>query len=68
MINPQVSKIELPQSSMLHTRRQPADFLDCYSVATDMKVRDAAKIITDFPGWAQFLLVIRRNCAQHHSA
>jgi hypothetical protein len=55
-----VSKIALPQVSGLHDRRVPRDFLDCYTVASDMNARDAANIITDFPGWAQFLLVIRR--------
>lgn len=60
MDHPNVSKIALPQVSGLHARRVPRDFLDCYSVASDMNARDAANIITDFPGWAKFLLVIRR--------
>ncbi|MCK0097375.1 DUF2867 domain-containing protein [Yoonia sp. F2084L] len=57
---PNVRKIALPQASALHRLRVPGDFLDCYSVASDMHPRDAANIITTFPGWAQFLLVIRR--------
>jgi hypothetical protein len=60
MQQPNVSKIDLPQVSGLHARRVPRDFLDCYAVGSDMNARDAANIITDFPGWAQFLLVIRR--------
>jgi hypothetical protein len=55
-----VTAIDLPDVSDLHARREPGDFLDCYSVASDMHVRAAADIITDFPGWAKFLLVIRR--------
>lgn len=56
----QVNATSLPRESALHTRRAPGDFLDCYSVAADMPVRQAAEIITDFPGWAKFFLVIRR--------
>ena len=60
MDHPNVSKITLPDVSALHARRVPGDFLDCYSVASDMNARDAANTITDFPGWAKFLLIIRR--------
>ncbi len=49
MTNPDVSKIALPDTSALHARRIPLDFLDCYSVASDINARDAARIITDFP-------------------
>ena len=55
-----VHKTTLPATSALHARRVPGDFLDCYSVASDMHPRDAANIITTFPGWAQVLLQIRR--------
>ncbi len=55
-----VTAIPLPEPSALHARREPGDFLDCYSVQSDLPVRDAANIIVDFPSWAQFLLVIRR--------
>ncbi len=55
-----VRKTSLPAVSRLWARRVPGDFLDCYSVASDMHPRDAANIITDFPGWGQFLLRIRR--------
>ncbi|MDX8348323.1 DUF2867 domain-containing protein [Cognatiyoonia sp. IB215446] len=50
----------LPASSALHQRRVPDDFLDCYAVHADTTPRAAAEVITDFPGWAQFLLLIRR--------
>ena len=50
----------LPASSTLHERVSTTDFLDCFSVASEFKPRRAAEIITDFPGWARFLLQIRR--------
>ncbi|MEL6840220.1 MAG: DUF2867 domain-containing protein [Pseudomonadota bacterium] len=54
-----VSAVDLPADSVLHQRRAPRDFLDCYAVSADMTPRQAANIITDFPGWAKFLVVIR---------
>lgn len=56
----EVSKIPLPTSSALHARCKPGDFIDCYTVTATMSVRDAANVITDFPYWARFLLLIRR--------
>ena len=50
---------ELPSQSLLGDRMKPTDFIDCYSVESDLSPRTAAKIITDFPGWARFLLKIR---------
>ena len=55
-----VTKTALPVVSALHTRRVPSDFMDCYAVPSNMPVRRAAEIITDFPSWAQLLLLIRR--------
>jgi len=55
-----VIKTDLPGDSLLHARRHPTDFLDCYAVASDKSPRDAAEIITSFPGWAQVLLKLRR--------
>jgi len=55
-----VRKIDLPIHSQLWSRVGPHDFVDCYTVAADMPPRRAAEIITSFPGWAQFLLLIRR--------
>ncbi|MBU2992898.1 DUF2867 domain-containing protein [Octadecabacter sp. 1_MG-2023] len=54
-----VQKIHLPAESALHARHETGDFLDCYSVASNMPPRQASEIITDFPKWAQYLLVIR---------
>lgn len=50
----------LPAGSVLHDRVSPGDFLDCFSVVSDMTPRRAADIITDFPGWARLLLRVRR--------
>lgn len=55
-----VTTTDLPETSALHGLREARDFLDCYSVASDMPARQAAEVITDFPGWARFLLIIRR--------
>ena len=55
-----VIKVPLPALSELHGRRKPGDFLDCYAVTATMPVRDASIVITDFPYWARFLLLIRR--------
>lgn len=50
---------ELPLQSLLGERVKPTDFIDCYSVESDLSPRNAAEIITNFPGWARFLLKIR---------
>lgn len=55
-----VTATPLPAQSALHRYIGAGDFLDCYSVASDMQARAAAEVITDFPGWAQGLLMIRR--------
>ncbi|NNK66076.1 MAG: DUF2867 domain-containing protein [Rhodobacteraceae bacterium] len=55
-----VFAVPLPPASALHARRVRGDFLDFYAVDAEMTPRQAAEIITDFPGWARFLLVIRR--------
>ncbi len=55
-----VIETSLPADSALHDRRVSGDFLDCYAVDADASPREAANIITDFPEWARFLLVIRR--------
>ena len=57
---PSVAAIALPAQSSLYQRIAPDDFLDCFAVRADASPRRAAEIITDFPGWAQFLLLIRR--------
>ncbi len=55
-----VTTVNLPSHSDLHGRIKPADFLDCYCVESCLPPRPAAEIITDFPGWARFLLLIRK--------
>jgi hypothetical protein len=49
----------LPLQSALNDRVKPTDFMDCYSVESDLSPRDAAEIITNFPAWARFLVKIR---------
>ena len=55
-----ISKCNLPPQSLLRKRVSGSDFLDCYSVSAEATPRRAAVVITDFPGWAGFLLQIRR--------
>jgi hypothetical protein len=57
---PSVTACSLPDESALNDLRFSGDFVDCYSVASDMGPRRAAEIITDFPGWAKALLRLRR--------
>ncbi|WP_394181995.1 DUF2867 domain-containing protein [Marinomonas posidonica] len=54
-----VTSTDLPLQSSLYQRMAVTDFLDCYSVEANLSPRQAANIITDFPGWAQFLVSIR---------
>ncbi len=54
-----VTATPLPENSQLHRRIAPEDFLDCYCVNSDMPPRQAAEIITSFPGWAQMLTRLR---------
>jgi len=60
MTRPKVVTSPLIPESALHARILPGDFLDCYSVKATASPRDAARIITTFPKWARFLLLIRR--------
>lgn len=49
----------LPTESILNTRVSPTDFLDCYAIHSSMPTRRAAETITNFPGWARSLLLLR---------
>lgn len=60
-----VIKCELPRQSALRERVSGSDFVDCYSVNARATPRRASVIITDFPGWAHFLLQIRRFVTAH---
>lgn len=59
-LRPVVISSSLPKMSGLHDRISSTDFLDCFSVESETRARQAAEIITDFPGWARFLLLVRR--------
>jgi len=59
-MRPHVTACPLPAFSQLHSLKAPGDFLDCYGVAAHRSPREAADIITAFPGWAQLLLKLRR--------
>lgn len=54
-----VTTNSLPQTSALQPRIAPTDFVDCYSVAANLAPREAANIITNFPGWARLLVSLR---------
>lgn len=56
-----VIETELPSNSLLSDRIQQSDFIDCYAVQSNLSPREAAEIITDFPGWARFLVSIRNS-------
>ena len=59
MFDDTVMATALPEQSQLHERIAFGDFLDCYCVPADTTPRHAAEIITEFPGWARFLMAIR---------
>ncbi|MFK7853578.1 MAG: DUF2867 domain-containing protein [Granulosicoccus sp.] len=54
-----VTTSSLPPESLLTQRITANDFVDCYTVKSDMSPRQAANIITSFPGWVRFLLQVR---------
>ena len=55
-----VKRAVLPDSCEIYRYVQAGDFLDCYSVASKLSVRDAAEQIVQFPFWVQVLMNIRR--------
>lgn len=55
-----VVETSLDAESLLSPRVADGDFIDCYSVSARATPRRAAEIITDFPGWARALLLLRR--------
>ncbi|WP_372573733.1 DUF2867 domain-containing protein [Ruegeria jejuensis] len=59
MTMPSVTRSDLPRSSRLHRRLRKGDFLDCFSVPSDLPPRQAAEIITSFPAWAMALVRLR---------
>jgi hypothetical protein len=56
-----VIETELPRNSLLTNRIKKSDFLDFYSVQSNLSTRQAAEIITNVPGWARFLVKIRNG-------
>ena len=56
----EVQSTALDRDSRLQGRVEPGDFIDCYTVAAGLGPREAARVITDFPGWARWLLQVRR--------
>ncbi len=43
-----------PGSSRIETFVEAGDFIDCFSVHSDVDPRDAGRVIVDFPaGWAR---------------
>ncbi len=58
--NARITASTLPSYSLLHERVGAKDYVDCFSVTASLAPRPAADIITEFPGWARFLLKIRR--------
>ena len=59
MFDTRVKRSELPASSLLHKRLRKGDFLDCFSVASNLPPRRAAEVITTFPSWAMTLVRLR---------
>ncbi|MEM9342087.1 MAG: DUF2867 domain-containing protein [Pseudomonadota bacterium] len=55
-----VTASSLHPNSALRPLVQPGDFLDCFSVDATLSPRRAAEVITSFPSWARWLLVVRR--------
>ena len=54
-----IRSTDLDTDSTLRNRFAEGDFLDCYSVASNLPARQAAEIITAFPGWVRFLVALR---------
>lgn len=59
MVRSPVKRSNLSARSLLHKRFKNGDFLDCYSVESDLPPRQAAEIITAFPVWSQLLVKLR---------
>ena len=56
-----VKLTSLPESSALHRYVRPGDFVDCYSVVSDLTAREAAEVIVDFPAWVHALIQLRKT-------
>ena len=54
-----VVKTSLPACSDLQSRVEPADFLDCYCVESELPARVAAEVAFDPPFWTEALMKLR---------
>ena len=57
---PRVRACAPPPESRINAFVEPGDFLDCFAVAADRPVREAAEVIVDYPGWVNALMALRR--------
>lgn len=60
MFHRNIRATSLPKSSVLQSRIGPGDFVDCYTSASTLPPRKAAKIATRFPIWVYALLMLRQ--------
>ena len=54
-----VKRTDLPKGSLLWTLVGSSDFLDCYTVPSNLSPRVAAGVAFAFPAWVKALLVAR---------
>lgn len=59
MFHSPVKRSDLSAQSLLHKRYENGDFLDCFSVESELSPRRAAEIITAFPAWTMALVRLR---------
>ena len=55
-----VSSENLPRSSLLQSRVQTGDFMDCYACKSKMTARQAGEELVRFPIWFYPLFIIRQ--------
>ncbi len=55
-----VKLAQVPETSGLHRYMKPGDFVDCYEVPSDLRLRAAAEIIIQYPAWVRMLMLLRR--------
>ncbi|MEM7001919.1 MAG: DUF2867 domain-containing protein [Pseudomonadota bacterium] len=51
---------QVPTSSGLRAYINPDDFVDCYTVESQLPARQAAEICVTFPAWVRLLMQLRR--------
>lgn len=56
----EVNLTRVPDDSELHRFIAPGDFVDCYRVASNLGVREAAEIIVQYPSWVEVLMILRK--------